>query len=214
MKDLYALWRHSLAGLRVLIAAIVVLGLAYPLLVTGVSQLAMRWRADGSLVTSTGAHTTDPSSAVGSALLGQTNTSPKLFYPRPSAAGKGYDTTDTYGTNYGPNDPRLLASIKALQQQIATREGVPVSAVPADAVTSSGSGLDPDISPAYAAIQVARVARENGLPVATVQQLVAANTHGRTWGALGEPHVNVLLLDIAVQRAAQAAGSPASAAAH
>lgn len=205
MKDLYALFRHSLAGLRVLIAATLLLGLAYPLLVTGVAQLTMRWRADGSLVTATGAHTTDPAYAVGSALIGQLNRgadASRLFYPRPSAAGAGYDTTASYGTNYGPNDPRLLRSIRRLQHRIASREGVPVTAVPPDAVTSSGSGLDPDISPAYAALQVPRVARENGLSVPTVQALVDQNTSGRTWGVLGAPHVNVLLLNIAVRQAA------------
>jgi potassium-transporting ATPase KdpC subunit len=208
MKDLYALWRHSLAGLRVLIAAIVICGLAYPLLVTGIAQVTMPWRADGSLITATGAHTTDPAQAVGSALLGQLDRGPdavKYFYPRPSAAGDGYDPTASYGTNYGPNDPRLLRSIRKAQQKIAAREGVPVSAVPADAVTSSGSGLDPDISPAYAAIQVARVARENGLSVAAVQALVRQNTHGRAAGVLGDPHVNVLRLDIAVKQAAAGA---------
>jgi potassium-transporting ATPase KdpC subunit len=205
MKDLLALYRHSLAGLRVLLIGVVLCGLVYPLLVLGVAQLTLRWRADGSLVTSTGGHTTSIADAAGSALLGQTVSGPhadRLFLPRPSYAGSGYDPTDTYGSNYGPNDPRLVAAIARRQHRIAVREHVPLSAVPADAVTASGSGLDPDISPAYAAIQVPRVARENGLSVATVRRLVAQNTHGRTWGILGDPHVNVLLLDIAVEKAA------------
>lgn len=200
MKDLYALVRHSVAGLRVLIAATVVLGLAYPLLVTGVAQATMRWRADGSLVTATGAHTTDPHQAVGSVEIGQLNHDPALFYPRPSAAGDGYDILSSYGSNLGPNDPRLIEQITRRRTQIAAREGVAPSAVPADAVTASGSGLDPDISPAYAALQVPRVARMTGLSVAQVRALVATYTHGRTWGVLGAAHVNVLLLNIAVKR--------------
>lgn len=202
MNDLYALFRHSLAGLRVLIAGTVICGLAYPLVVTGIAQVTMRWRADGSLVTATGAHTTDPGRAVGSALIGQLNHDSALFYPRPSAAGSGYDMLHSSGSNYGPNDPRLVAQIRQRRAQIARREGVAPSAVPADAVTASGSGLDPDISPAYAALQAPRVARMTGLGVAKVRALVADETQGRTWGVLGAPRVNVLLLNIAIRRAA------------
>lgn len=202
MKDIYALYRHSLAGLRVMIGAILLLGVAYPLLVTGISQVSMPWHANGSLITSTGAHTTSASQAVGSQLLGQVDKDPKLFFNRPSAAGKGYDPTDSYGSNLGPNDPRLVKAITAAQRTIAAREGVPVSAVPADAVTSSGSGLDPAISPAYADLQVARVAKANGLSQAAVRRLVAQNTHGRALGVLGAAYVNVLTLNIAVEHAA------------
>jgi K+-transporting ATPase ATPase C chain len=202
MKDIYALCRHSLAGLRVMIGATLLLGVAYPLLVTGIAQVSMPWHANGSLITRTGAHTTSPADAVGSELLGQVNTDPTLFFNRPSAAGKGYDPTSSYGSNLGPNDPRLIKAVTAARQQIASREGVPLAAVPADAVTSSGSGLDPAISPAYADLQVARVARENGLSPAAVRRLVAANTHGRALGVLGAPYVNVLTLNIAVEQAA------------
>ncbi len=207
MKDIYALFRHSLAGLRVLVAAVLVLGLVYPLLMTGVAHVLWPWRADGSLVTSTGAHTTDPSKAVGSVIIGQVTDDDALFYDRPSAAGDGYDMLDTYGTNLGPNDPTLVDSIDKLRQQIAQREGVTPAQVPADAVTSSGSGLDPDISPAYAQLQVPRVARANGLSEGVVRKLVDENTSGRTWGILGEAHVNVLMLNIAVKNAAQASVS-------
>jgi potassium-transporting ATPase KdpC subunit len=202
MKDIYALYRHSLAGLRVMIGATVLLGIAYPLLVTGIAQVSMPWHANGSLITSTGAHTDTTSDAVGSQLLGQVNDDPKLFFNRPSAAGDGYDPTSSYGSNLGPNDPRLVKAVTAAQQEIASREGVPVSAVPADAVTSSGSGLDPAISPAYAALQVARVARDNGLSEGTVRRLVGANTHGRALGVLGAPYVDVLTLNIAIEQAA------------
>lgn len=202
MKDLYALYRHSLAGLRVMLGATLLLGVLYPLAVTGLARLTMPWHARGSLITVTGAHTTDPARAVGSALLGQVTADPALFYDRPSAAGQGYDPTDSYGTNLGPNDPRLVASIARLRREIAAREGVAPAAVPADAVTSSGSGLDPGISPAYAALQVPRVARATGLSAAAVRGLVAASTHGRVWGVLGAPYVNVLTLNIAVRKAA------------
>jgi K+-transporting ATPase ATPase C chain len=202
MDNLGALYRHSLAGLRVMIGATLLLGVLYPLAVTGIARLTMPWHARGSLVTATGAHTTDPAKAVGSALLGQVTADPALFYDRPSAAGRGYDPTDSYGTNLGPDDPRLVSSIGRLKRQIAAREGVAPAAVPADAVTSSGSGLDPGISPAYAALQVPRVARATGLGESVVRGLVAANTHGRVWGVLGAPYVDVLTLNIAVRKAA------------
>ena len=203
MKDLVSLFRFTLAGLRVLLVVTVVCGLAYPLAVTAAAQVAMPWRADGSLVTATGAHTTSTHDAVGSALIGQVNTSNALFYPRPSAAGSGYDMTATAGTNLGPNDPRLVAAIAKAKATIAEREGVSVGQVPPDAATSSASGLDPDISPAYAAIQIPRVARATGLSIADVTALVARYTSGRTWDVLGEPRVNVLLLNIAVRNAAE-----------
>lgn len=202
MKDLYALVRNSLAGARVLLAMTLLLGVLYPLVVTGVGRIALPWQADGSLVTATGDHTEDPARAVGSALLGQVGTDPALFFNRPSAAGDGYDPTSTYGSNLGPNDPRLVKAIKERQQQIADREGVPVSAIPADAVTASGSGVDPAISPAYAALQVPRVAMANGLTQAQVTRLVQANTKGRALGVLGASYVNVLTLNIAVEQAA------------
>ncbi|MFC5175570.1 K(+)-transporting ATPase subunit C [Nocardioides taihuensis] len=202
MNDLYALFRQSLAGLRVLILATIVLGIAYPLLVTGISLVAFPWQAHGSLVTADGSPTTDPDRAVGSAIIGQI--APEgLFQPRPSAAGDGYDLLSTYGTNYGPEAPELIASITDTQATIAEREGVAVSDIPPDAVTASGSGLDPHISPAYAALQVDRVARANGLDVSTVEDLVADHTEGRTLGTLGEPRVNVLELNLAVLRAAR-----------
>ena len=199
MSDLFALLRHSLAGLRVLLAATLLCGIVYPLVVTGVAQAALGWRADGSLVTETGGRTDDPDDAVGSALIGQRNGDDRLFFPRPSAAGEGWDTLSTYGSNLGPEDPGLVKAIKERQREIAARECVSVDQVPADAVTTSASGIDPDISPAYAALQVSRVARANGLPVDTVAALVADHTDGRTFGVLGEPRVNVLELNIAVR---------------
>jgi K+-transporting ATPase ATPase C chain len=207
MKDIYSLFRFSLAGLRVLIGATLLVGVAYPLVVLGAAQLIAPWQANGSLVTATGAHTTDPDRAVGSAIIGQLVDDDGLFQPRPSAAGDGYDMHDTYGSNYGPENPDLVTAIQQRKAEIAKREGVSPSAVPPDAVTASASGLDPDISLAYAELQVPRVARANGLSEAVVRGLVDDNTHGRTWGVLGEPHVDVLMLDIAVLDAANQATS-------
>ncbi len=202
MKDLYALFRQSLAGLRMLIAATLLLGLVYPLVVTGVAAVAAPWRANGSLLTASGAHTNDASDAVGSQLLGQLVDDPALFQPRPSAAGDGYDTLSTYGSNYGPEDPNLIAAIKERQAEIAKREGVPVSEIPPDAVTASASGLDPHISVAYAELQAPRVAKANDLDEADVRRLIDDNTTGRALGVLGEPAVNVLMLNIALRELA------------
>ena len=139
---------------------------------------------------------------MGSAIIGQLVDDPDLFQPRPSAAGDGYDMLSSYGSNYGPEEPALIKAIKERKAEIAEREGVSESDVPPDAVTASGSGLDPDISVAYADLQVPRVAAANGLSEDEVRDLVDENTSGRTWGVLGEPHVNVLMLNIAVQEAA------------
>lgn len=212
MKDLISLARFSLAGLRLLVAATLLLGVLYPAAVTLVAQVASPWRADGSLVTATGAHTTDARDAVGSALLGQLATEggapdaaadPRLFQPRPSAAGDGYDGLASAGSNLGPESPELADEIRARRAAVAEREGVDPALVPPDALTASASGLDPDISPAYAALQVRRVAAANGLSEAAVRRLVAQATTGRTLGVLGEPVVDVLALNTAVLRAAR-----------
>jgi K+-transporting ATPase ATPase C chain len=203
MKDLYALFRQSLAGLRLMIAATLLLGVAYPLVVYGFGQVAAPWQARGSLVTADGSHTTDPKKAVGSELIGQLVDDPGLFQPRPSAAGDGYDMLSSYGSNLGPEEPALIRAIKDRRAEIAAREDVPESEIPPDAVTASGSGLDPDISVEYAELQVPRVAAAHGLSEARVRELVADQTSGRTWGVLGDPHVNVLMLNIAVQQAAR-----------
>ena len=164
-------------------------GLAYPAAITGIAQLAFPSQANGSLV-----H--DGDRIVGSSLIGQTFVGAGYFHGRPSAAGKGYDGMGSSGSNLGPTS-------KALHDRIATdvealRKDGFTGTVPADLVTASGSGLDPDISPAAAAVQVARVATERGLAANEVEALVAANTAMPIAGVLGEPHINVLALNRAL----------------
>ncbi|HEU5036198.1 MAG TPA: K(+)-transporting ATPase subunit C [Nocardioides sp.] len=202
MKDVYRLFRFGLAGLRALVAATLVLGVVYPATVFGIGRLVAPWQADGSLLTATGEHTTDPADAVGSALLGQVVDDDALFQPRPSAAGDGYDPLSTAGSNRGPNAPELVQDIEDRRAEVAEREGVDPSEVPPDAVTASSSGLDPDISVAYANLQVPRVAAANDLTETEVQRLVEDHTSGRTAGVLGERRVNVLQLNIDVRRLA------------
>ncbi|ROS23619.1 potassium-transporting ATPase subunit KdpC [Cellulomonas sp. PhB150] len=197
--DTLSFVRHSWAGLRVLLVLTVLLGVVYPLAVTGVSQLTMRWQANGSLVSSSGERVTSADEAIGSVLVGQRFDGPQWFHPRPSAAGDGYDTLASAGSNLGPLNADLLAAVTQRRADVAAAEGVDPAAVPVDAVTASGSGLDPDISPAYAQLQVARVARERGVPVASVDAIVERLTLGRDLGVLGEPRVDVLRLNLALQ---------------
>ncbi|MCK9792477.1 potassium-transporting ATPase subunit KdpC [Isoptericola sp. 4D.3] len=196
--------RSTLSGLRVLLAFTLLLGLAYPLAVTGAGQALFGWRADGSLVRADGTPTRDRAEAVGSALVGQQFTGDAWFHPRPSAAGDGYDTLASAGSNLGPESPDLVAAITERRAQVAATEGVDPAEVPADAVTASGSGLDPDVSPAYAAIQVDRVAAARGLEPERVRELVTEHTRGRTLGVLGDPRVDVLGLNTALQAVAPA----------
>ena len=182
--------RQSLAGLRLLLVLTVVLGLAYPLAVYGVGRLVPD-KADGSMLTVDGR-------VVGSRLLGQAFDGDEWFLPRPSVAGDGYDPLASGASNLGPENPDLLATVTERKQEVADREGVDQSAVPADAVTASGSGLDPDISPEYARLQVDRVARARGLDPDAVRQLVDDHVQGRDLGFLGEPRVNVLELNAAL----------------
>jgi len=179
--------RQSVAGLRLLLVLTVVLGLAYPLAVYGVGRLVPD-KADGSMLTVDG-------QVVGSRLLGQSFGDDEWFLPRPSEAGDGYDPLASGAPNLGPENPDLLATVTERKQAVADREDVDPSEVPADAVTASGSGLDPDISPEYARLQVDRVARVRGLEPTVVRQLVDDHVQGRDLGFLGEPHVSVLELN-------------------
>jgi len=205
------------AALRALLLLTLILGLAYPLAMTGLAQVAIGDNANGSLVSSNG-------KTVGSDLIGQAFTRPVLvdgqpekdprgnpvveanpayFQSRPSAAGNGYDPLSTSASNLGPENKDLIAAIKERRATAAKLDGVAPEKVAPDALLASGSGLDPHISPAYAAEQVARIARERGLTRAQVRGLVAEHTQGRTLGFLGEPRVNVLTLNLALDAAAR-----------
>ena len=185
-------------ALRAMVMFTLVVGIAYTLVVTGIGQLVLPAQARGSVV-----H--DASGQVaGSALIGQSftdadgNPLPQYFQSRPSAAGDGYDAGASSGSNWGPENPDLIQAITDRKAQVATFNGVSQDQVPADAVTASGSGLDPDISPAYAAIQVDRVAQARNLPAEQVRALVSAHTQGRALGYLGDPTVNVVELNLAL----------------
>ena len=189
--------RQTWTAIRAMAVLTVILGIAYPLVITLIGQVAFPSKADGSLVTVNG-------QVAGSTLIGQAftdadgNALPEWFQSRPSAAGAGYDSAASSGSNYGPENADLIAAIQARQAAISGLEGVPVSAIPPDAVTASGSGLDPDISPSYALLQVPRVAEARGLPESTVRALVESMIQGRDLGFLGDPTVNVLTLNIAL----------------
>ncbi|MGZ8413538.1 MAG: potassium-transporting ATPase subunit KdpC [Gemmatirosa sp.] len=187
--------KQLLPAVRMTLVLCVVTGLLYPGVVTGLAQLLFPRQANGSLVTVNGR-------VVGSALIGQPFTRAEYFHPRPSAAGAGYDGTASGGSNKGPTDVKLADTLIATRVDRAVAvDGATKGRVPSDMVTASGSGLDPHISPANARLQVARVARARGADAAAVQRLVDARTEGRQFGLLGEPRVNVLLLNIALDSA-------------
>ena len=191
--------RQLWAALRMLIVMTVVVGLAYPLVVTGFAQVAFSGNADGSLVRQGG-------TVVGSELIGQSfEGRPEYFQSRPSAAGDGYDPLASSASNLGPENEDLIAAIEDRRQAAAGLDGTDPGKVAPDALLASGSGLDPHISPEYAAQQVARIARERGLAEDAVRALVDQNTDGRMLGFLGEPHVNVLMLNLALDETSEQA---------
>lgn len=200
-----SLLRQGGAALRMLLVATVTLGLAYPLAVWGVSRLpGLHGPAEGSVVTAPGG------TPAGSALIGIDPVAPDpaadpFFHTRPSASAAGPlgpgDPSTSGGSNQGGFSDELLDQVGARRAAIAAREGIAPQAVPADAVTASASGVDPHISPAYAELQVARVARVTGLPADRVRELVTDATDGRTLGFLGEPRVNVTRLNLVVAAA-------------
>ena len=182
----------------------VITGLIYPGIVTGLAQLLFPRQAAGSLVAANGR-------LVGSALIGQRFSSPEYFHPRPSAAGAGYDDTLSGGTNLGPTSAKLADTLIAdAIDTVVEADGGERGHIPSDMVTSSGSGLDPDISPANARLQVARVARARGQDPAAIQALVDRHTRDRQFGVFGERRVNVLRLNLALD-SAFAAGAGRSA---
>lgn len=191
--------RHYWVALRAMAILTIVLGLAYPFVITGFGQLVFPRQANGSLIT-VGGHT------VGSALIGQSFTDPhgdplpQWFQPRPSAAGDGYDAAASGGSNYGPENPDLVTTIAERKRTIAEFDGVRPGEIPADALTASASGLDPHISAAYARLQVPRVAKAHDLAEKDVSALVESMIQGRDLGYLGEPTVNVLELNLALAK--------------
>ncbi|MDX3758006.1 potassium-transporting ATPase subunit KdpC [Streptomyces sp. AK02-04a] len=193
--------RMAWSALRMLLVLTVVTGIVYPLAVTGIGQALFHGKANGSIVKVDGKE-------VGSKLIGQSwnikgtdKPDPKWFQPRPS--NSNYDPLATGSSQLSASNPKLVKMVEAAKKQVAAFNGVPESKVPADAVTGSASAVDPDISPAYADIQVNRVAKANALSVAQVEKLVKDHTDGRSLGFMGEPHVNVLELNIALKELAQ-----------
>ncbi|MFH8476536.1 potassium-transporting ATPase subunit KdpC [Streptomyces sp. NPDC018000] len=193
--------QHHLVALRMLLACTLITGIAYPLLVTGIAQAFLSHRANGSMLTTNG-------TPVASGLIGQNfalpkknpndaqeplRPDPKWFQPRPSVGG--YDPVNSGASNLGPNNTDLIKAVNDRRAAVAAFDGVPPSSVPADAVTASGSGLDPAISPAYAYEQAQRVAKARRLALAKVRALVAQHVQGRVLGFLGQEHVNVVELN-------------------
>ena len=183
--------KHLGTSLRITIVTVVLLGLIYPLAMTGAAELIFPKQANGSLVSVNG-------KVIGSLINGQLWTKPQYFQGRPSAAGKGYDPTATGGTNFGPTNAKLIKStgdtIAQLKKDNPEAQGAP----PMDIVTSSASGIDPDISPEAAFWEAPRVAKARHISVDAVNVIVASHIQGRTFGFLGEPHVNVLELNMAL----------------
>jgi potassium-transporting ATPase KdpC subunit len=190
MRNIFIEIKNSV--IATIVFAIILCGI-YPLIVYGAGQLFFPNKANGSLIEGKDRR------LVGSELLGQTFSGDKYFHPRPSAAGAGYDAANSSGTNLGPTSQKLMDSVKAAVEQYRKENNLtPDVLVPADAVTSSGSGLDPHISVKNAALQVPRVAKARGLGEANVRDLVKQNTDGPQFGILGDPGVNVLKLNLAL----------------
>ena len=187
--------RYLGTAIRMTILTAILLGLVYPLVITGISQVVFPGAANGSLIKVSGR-------VVGSSLIAQDFTAAKYFQPRPSAAGAGYNGMDSSASNLGPTNLTLIQRVKAdVRAQLAKDPGLRYGAVPVDMVTTSGSGLDPDITVANARAQAPRVAAARGMSLARVLALVSSHTTGRQLGFLGEPRVNVLKLDLALDAA-------------
>lgn len=186
------MWRQMLPGLRMALCLTVLTGLIYPGVVTGLCQILFPRQANGSLIARNG-------KVVGSELIGQNFAKPEYFHPRPSAAGTdGYDASASSGSNLGPTSQKLMDRVKGTVEQLQAQNPRHVGPWPADLATASASGLDPHISPASAAAQVERVAQTRGIPAEQVRQLANQFTEGRDLGFLGEPRINVLMLNLAL----------------
>jgi K+-transporting ATPase ATPase C chain len=188
------MWEQILPGLRIKIFMTILLGVVYPLAITGICQVFFPHQANGSLITSGG-------KVIGSELIGQNFNRPEYFQPRPSAAGSdGYDPTSSGGSNYGPTNKKLIDRVQASIEKFRKENPDYQGPIPADLLTASASGLDPHISPASAYAQAPRVAKARGVPMDRVNQLAAQFTEGPELGILGEPRVNVLKLNLELDR--------------
>ncbi|MGA2629798.1 MAG: potassium-transporting ATPase subunit KdpC [Terriglobia bacterium] len=188
------MWRQMASAFRITLAFTVLTGVLYPGVVTGICQMLFPGRANGSLISVNG-------QVVGSELIGQNFTRQDYFHPRPSAAGSdGYDASASTGSNYGPTNQKLIDRVKASVEEFHKENPDYQGPIPADLVTASGSGLDPDISPASAAAQSGRIAKARGITEEQVRQLIASQTEGRHLGFLGEPRANVLALNLDLDR--------------
>jgi K+-transporting ATPase ATPase C chain len=183
------LTRNLITAVLMTLVTTLLLGVAYPLVVTGLAQVLFSNKANGQLIERGG-------KIIGSRIIGQAFSSPGYFRSRPSAAGTGYDAANSGGTNLGPTNKKLIDAVRAAVE--AAKNENPSTPVPIDLVTSSASGLDPHLSPAAALFQVPRIARERGVPEGAIGQLVQAHIQGRQLGFLGEPVVNVLELNLAL----------------
>lgn len=188
------MWSQLSPGLRINIFLTILLGVIYPLAITGICQVVFPHQANGSLIT-------QGDKVIGSELIGQNFSKPEYFQPRPSAAGNdGYDATASAASNYGPTNQKLIDRVKASVEKFRKENPDYHGPIPADLLTMSGSGLDPDLSPDSAHVQVARVARARGISPDQVDQLVAQFTRQPDLGVLGEPRVNVLKLNLALDQ--------------
>jgi len=183
--------RHQIApAFRLMLVLTVLTGLVYPGVITAISQALFRWQANGSMLKVEGKE-------IGSAQIGQNFTKPEYFHPRPSAAGNdGYDATASTGSNYGPTNQKLIDRVKSSVEQFRKENPDYTGPIPADLLTASASGLDPDISPASAEAQAARVAKARGVRLEQIDELIIQNTKRADLGFLGEPRVNVLELNL------------------
>jgi K+-transporting ATPase ATPase C chain len=183
--------RNLITAVLMTIATTVLLGVVYPLVVTALAQVLFHDKANGELITQDG-------TVIGSRIIGQAFVSDRYFHSRPSAAGNGYDAANSGATNFGPTNQKLIDRVKTDTANLHSEN--PDQPVPADLVTTSASGLDPDITPAAALFQVPRIARVRGLSEDRIRSLVQAHIEKRTWGFLGEPRVNVLELNLALDQ--------------
>jgi K+-transporting ATPase ATPase C chain len=181
--------KHLTTAFLMTIATTILLGIIYPLVITGLAQVLFKDKANGQIITRNG-------EAIGSRIIAQPFTAAKYFHPRPSAAGNGYDAANSGGTNLGPTNQKLIDRLQADAKTLHDEN--PAQPIPVDLITTSASGIDPDITPAAADFQIPRVARERGLQEAALRDLVAKHTAQRDLGLLGEVRVNVLELNLAL----------------